>query len=91
MYDKLLTKRFWFRKQVLITCPLSGQVTYRRIKSGLNELEKLINGPAAHTVSVLFGESPPRSTAPSLPPQLTGAEGKIQLFNSKLLFKYHYM
>ncbi|XP_047483924.1 DNA-binding protein SMUBP-2-like [Penaeus chinensis] len=63
---------------------LANDVTYRRIKSGLNGLEKLINGPAAHTVSVLFGESPPRSIAPSLPPQLMGAEGKIQLFNKNL-------
>ncbi|ROT69945.1 putative DNA-binding protein SMUBP-2 [Penaeus vannamei] len=63
---------------------LANDVTYRRIKSGLTELDKLINGPAAHTVSVLFGESPPRSAAPSLPPQLTGADGKIQLFNKNL-------
>ncbi|XP_042224087.1 DNA-binding protein SMUBP-2-like isoform X2 [Homarus americanus] len=63
---------------------LANDVTYRRIKSGLVELEKQISGPSSHLVSVLFGETTPRSTAPSLPPQLTRTDGKLTLYNQKL-------
>ncbi|XP_053648045.1 DNA-binding protein SMUBP-2 isoform X2 [Cherax quadricarinatus] len=63
---------------------LCNDVTYKRIKSGLVDLDKQINGPASHLVSVLFGETLPRSPVPSLPPQLTLPNGKLALFNKNL-------
>ncbi|XP_071535256.1 DNA-binding protein SMUBP-2-like [Panulirus ornatus] len=63
---------------------LSNDVTYRRIKSGLVELDKQINGPASHLISVLFGETLPKSSAPFLPQQLTQADGSLVLYNQKL-------
>lgn len=67
---------------------LFSQVTYRRIKSGLTELEKQISGPASQLVSVLFGEASPKSQAPFLPQQLTQANGSLAFYNRKLCIFY---
>nr|XP_045602750.1 DNA-binding protein SMUBP-2-like [Procambarus clarkii] len=63
---------------------LCNDVTYRRIKSGLTKLDKNVNGPASHLISVLFGETLPRPPVSSLPSQLTLPDGKLALFNEKL-------
>ncbi|KAK4317794.1 hypothetical protein Pmani_011149 [Petrolisthes manimaculis] len=63
---------------------LTSNVTYRRIKAGLEMLEKGESGPASHLVSLLFGECPPKQSLPSLPPQLIQASGKLQLLNHNL-------
>ncbi|CAL4117470.1 unnamed protein product, partial [Meganyctiphanes norvegica] len=63
---------------------LANDVTYRRIKRALGDLDSLVRGPAAHVASVLFGETEPRSIIPSLPPKLLDNDGGIVLYNQRL-------
>ncbi|KAK7023360.1 DNA-binding protein SMUBP-2 [Halocaridina rubra] len=63
---------------------LANDVTYKRIKSSLEELNKETISRSSHLLSVLFRESPPKAIAPSTPPQLLQSNCEIQFFNQKL-------
>ncbi|XP_068250113.1 DNA-binding protein SMUBP-2-like [Palaemon carinicauda] len=63
---------------------LANDVTYQRIKVGLEELGKLAVGRSSHLVSVFFKEETPNAIAPSLPEQLLQSNGNLALFNEKL-------
>lgn len=48
---------------------LANDVTYRRLKQGLQKLEKYQSGPASHLINVLFGDVQPSITT-EIPPHI---------------------
>ncbi|XP_045893560.1 DNA-binding protein SMUBP-2 [Micropterus dolomieu] len=54
---------------------LANDVTYKRMKKALNELNGYRNGPAANLINVLFGESKPSSQS---------QPNEVEFFNSNL-------
>ncbi|XP_064096292.1 DNA-binding protein SMUBP-2-like [Macrobrachium nipponense] len=63
---------------------LANNVTYQRIKTGLEELGKLTVGRSSHLTSVLFNEEAPKLISPRLPELLLQSNGDIMLFNERL-------
>ncbi|XP_066946913.1 DNA-binding protein SMUBP-2-like isoform X2 [Macrobrachium rosenbergii] len=63
---------------------LANNVTYQRIKTGLEELGKLTVGRSSHLTSVLFNEEAPKLISPCLPELLLQSNGDIMLFNERL-------
>ncbi|XP_070763141.1 DNA-binding protein SMUBP-2 [Enoplosus armatus] len=54
---------------------LANDVTYKRMKKALNELNGYSNGPAANLINVLFGDTKPSSQS---------QPNKVEFFNSNL-------
>ncbi|XP_071955518.1 DNA-binding protein SMUBP-2-like [Antedon mediterranea] len=64
---------------------LANDVTYRRIKQALSNLESHQPGPAYHLIDVLFGESEP-SANPTPPPSRSGGTEAVEKNGTELCY-----